>query len=197
MPALHGGAVWQPTVSAKRVGVAQEEIEDAVAQVNFSMKVVTFNGLALNEDEKPNSGSGVRTARLDAQFHQGQIALVGIQEARTSAGQRVPDHYKIYSSGFQTCGRSKHFGCELWIHKFLPLCVLADGQNVSLNDCKVTVTVQESRLLVANIDGPICFTAVVAHAPCVSAERPIALVSSGGTHLLTRCPNVKVAKWWF
>ena len=195
MPALHGGAVWRPTVSAKRVGVAQEEIEDAVAQVNFSMKVVTFNGLALNEDEKPNGGSGVRTARLDAQFHQGQIALVGIQEARTSAGQRVSDHYKIYSSGFQTCGRSKHFGCELWIHKFLPLCVLADGQNVSLNDCKVTVTVQESRLLVANIDGPICFTAVVAHAPCVSAERPIALVQQWWDSLadtVSKCQSGKM-----
>lgn len=176
MPVLHGDAIWQPTHSAKRVGVMLERDDSSITQASFSMKVATYNGLALNEEEQPNKASGARTVRLDKQFHQGKVALVGIQEARTPEGQRVSDHYRIYSSGFQTCGRSKHFGCELWIHKSLPICVLENGQRISLNDCKVTVVAQEPRILVANFEGPLCFTVVVAHAPCVSAERPIAFV---------------------
>ena len=176
MPVLHDGAVWQPTNSDKRIGVRHQATSNCNTHVSFSMKVATYNGLALNDEDQELGACRGRTARLDMQFHQGKIALVGIQEARTPAGQRLSDHYKIFSSGHQQCGRATHFGCELWIHKFLPLYVLADGQKVSLNDCKVTVVVQDSRLLVAKLQGPISFTAVVAHAPCVSAGRPFSQV---------------------
>ena len=107
------------------------------------------------------------------QFHQGKVAMIGIQEARTPEGCRVSENYRIFSSGFQQCGKSKHFGCELWIHKTMPFCTLPDGRKVGLKDCKVTVNANEARILVATIEGPVDFMVAVAHAPCVSAERSI------------------------
>ena len=103
--------------------------------------------------------------------------MIGIQEARTSEGCRVSENYRIFSSGYQQCGKTKHFGCELWIHKTLPFCTLPDGRKTGLKNCKLTVLVQEPRLLIACIEGPVAITAVVAHAPCVSADRPVDLVS--------------------
>ena len=176
MPVLYEGAVWQPSKSDKRVGVRSKIFDPDESHVNFCMRIATYNGLALNEEDQPGLSGGCRTARLDLQFHNGDIALIGIQEARTPEGQRVSEHFKILSSGFQSCGRAKHFGCELWIHKTLPLCVMPNGQKVRLVDCKVTVVVQESRLLIVKFQGPISFAAIVAHAPCVSADRPIAEV---------------------
>ena len=176
MPALHGRAVWQPTPSAKRIGVTVAENECTRHDLKMQIKVATYNGLALGDGEQPEVTSGGLTTRLDMQFHQEKIAIIGVQEARTSTGKRVSDHYCIFSSGFQQCGRSKHFGCELWIHKNLPLCVLPDGTKVSLADCKITISVSDARVLIAKIEGAISFQVVVAHAPCVSADRPIDMV---------------------
>ena len=176
MPALHGHAVWQPVPSAKRVDVSVASTDVPRHDVKIHIKVATYNSLALNDEEQPETTSCSRTARLDQQFHQEKIAIIGVQEARTMAGRRVSDHYCIFSSGFQQCGRSRHFGCELWVHKTMPLCVLPDGNKVCLADCKLTVTVSDARTLIARIEGVISFQVVVAHAPCVSAEHPVDLV---------------------
>lgn len=176
MPALHGQAVWQPVPSAKRVAVSVASTDDNRHDVEIQVKVATYNSLALNDEEQPEATSCGRTARLDLQFHQEKIAIIGVQEARTLAGRRVSDHYCIFSSGYQQCGRSRHFGCELWVHKTLPFCMLPDGNKVCLADCKLTITVSDARTLIARIEGAVSFQVVVAHAPCVSAERPIDLV---------------------
>ena len=173
MPVLHGEAVWQPTDSNRIISACIDETRDCPANLTVFLKAVTYNGLALTENDQSITTAGTRTVRLDSQFHQVRATLVGIQEARTSEGCRQADHYKIFSSGFEQCGRARHFGCELWIHKFLPFCKRTDGSNVGLQDCKTTVTVSESRLLIVKFEGPLNFTVVVAHAPCVSAERPI------------------------
>ena len=154
--------------------------------MQISLKVATYNGLALNDEDQSSAISGGRSVRLDCQLHKQKIAIVGIQEARTQPGSRCTDHYKIYSSGFQQCGRSRHFGCELWVHKFLPFCRQNDGQHIRLNDCKVTITTSESRLLVARFEGPVDLCVVVAHAPCVSADRSIDQVRQWWTALADR-----------
>ena len=177
MPALHGNAVWQPTSSIKQMHIQVEKPLIKPTSVCFSLKVATYNGLALNEETELELGPVSRNCRLDLQFHQSNLAMIGIQEARTSEGCRVSDNYRILSSGFQQCGRSKHFGCELWIHKTISFCTLPDGRKVGLKDCKVTVVANDARTLIVNFEGPIAFTVVVAHAPCVTAERSIQSVT--------------------
>ena len=108
------------------------------------------------------------------QFHREQIALIGIQEARTTEGCRVSDNYKIYSSGFRQCGNSKHFGCELW--QTLPFCTMPDGRKIGQHNCKITIAVQDPKIMVVYFEGPLSLQVVVAHAPCVSAERPMDVV---------------------
>ena len=176
MPALHGDAVWQPTPSSKNLRVMVGGNALQPQSVKFSLKVATYNGLALNEELMPNPQATGRVARLDVQFHRESIAMIGIQEARTYEGCRVSENYRFFSSGYQQCGKMKHFGCELWIHKTLPFCTLPDGRKIGLKNCKITVLVQESRLLIACIEGPVDINVVVAHAPCVSADRPVDLV---------------------
>ena len=120
------------------------------------------------------------------QFHQEKIAIIGIQEARTAEGCRMTDNYRILSSGYQLCGKTKHFGCELWVHKTLPFCSLPDGRKLGLQNCKLTVVAQDARFLIVNFEGPIALTVVVAHAPCVSADRPITQVSQWWADFLNR-----------
>jgi hypothetical protein len=177
MPKLHGDAIWQPTPSEKRIDVCAKPVMPDHKHMQLNLKVATYNGLALNDDDQLSVKSGARSLRLDFQFDSKQIALIGVQEARTAAGIRNTDHYKIFASGYQQCGRSRHFGCELWVHKFLPLARQPDGSPVKLSECKVTITWSDSRLLIAQFEGPLSFCVVVAHAPCVSAERSIAQVT--------------------
>ena len=173
MPTLYGNAVWQPTPSDKRFDVLSNFTQPEPGHLHISLKVATYNGLALNDEDQSLALPGARSLRLDSQFHSKRMALVGIQEARTATGIRNTDHYKIYASGYQQCGKSKHYGCELWVSKFLPLARNQDGSSVKLSDCKVTITMSDPGLLVAKFEGPISFSVVVAHAPCVSAARPI------------------------
>ena len=183
MPQLHGNAIWQPTPSAKRIEVRAEPAVSHHHHMQVSLKVATYNGLALNDEDQVNVQSSARSLRLDSQFDGKQIAVVGIQEARTAAGIRNTDHYRIFASGYQQCGRSKHFGCELWVHKSLPITQQTDGTPIKLSDCKVTIIFSDPRLLVAQFEGPLSFRIVVAHAPCVSAERPLAQVTQWWTAL--------------
>ena len=173
LPVLHGSAVWQPAPSSKRIGVEAQNGKFEASEVQISCRVATYNGLALGDDEQSSSISGGRSVRLDSQFHKHKIALAGIQESRTSPGARCTDNYKIFSSGFQQCGRSRHFGCEIWLHKTLPLCKTKDGKVVRLADCKITITNSEPRILIARLEGPIDLYVAVAHAPCVTVERSI------------------------
>ena len=185
MPTLHGNAVWQPLPSVKQIQVKVTGPDPQSHRVGFSFRMATYNGLALNDDGEQSPCPNGRVPRIDIQFHHAKLALIGIQEARTPAGCRVSENYRIFSSGYQSCGKAKHFGCELWIHKSLPFCTLPDGRKIGLRDCKVTIVEKDARLLIAHLEGPIDIMIVVAHAPCVSAGRPISQVSQWW-HSLTR-----------
>ena len=183
MPQRHDDAVWQPEKSLRRVGVHVEPSLNRPDELQIQFKVATYNGLALTDEDQSGPLRGSRSARLDIQFNSHGLALIGIQEARTLQGCKVSENYKIFASGFQQCGKSKHYGCELWVHRKLPLCHLPDGKKVCLNDCKITVRISQARLLIVRIEGPIDFHVVVAHAPCVSPTRPLDLVQEWWTEL--------------
>ena len=185
MPKLHGGAVWQPEHSIKKVGATVEGPSDQSDTIQMKLKVATYNGLALTDDDQSGPLVGSRSARLDQQFHSLGLAIVGIQEARTAQGCRVSDNYRIFSSGFQQCGKSKHYGCELWVHKKIQFCSIPNGKRIGLQECQITVCASEARMLVVRFEGPIAFHVVVAHAPCVTPERPLDLVQQWWTELST------------
>ena len=190
MPELHGGAVWQPGHSIKHVGVHVDTKTEHHEVMQINLKVATFNGLALSDDNQSGPLGGLRSARLDHQFHVNHLAIIGVQEARTAQGSRVSENYKIISSGFQQCGRTKHYGCELWVHKKIPFCSLPNGKGVCLSECKLTVRVAEARLLIVRFEGPIDFHVIVAHAPCVSQDRPLDLVRRWWTELSEKLSSV-------
>ena len=80
MPKLHGNAVWQPTPSCKRVGAISASALQIPDELQISLKVATYNGLALDENDMPSITAGARSIRLDSQFHTRRVAVVGIQE---------------------------------------------------------------------------------------------------------------------
>ena len=82
-------------------------------------------------------------------------------------------HYDIFSSGFAQCGRSKHHGCELWFHKTLPFAYDATGRRITFSDFKVTIVASDPRWLMARLQGPFELYVLVAHAPCLTPDRPI------------------------
>ena len=116
---------------------------------------------------------GPRSIRLDQQFHERRCAIIGLQETRTPEGRRITDHYTIFSSGYAQCGRSRHFGCELWIHRFLPLATAPDGTKVTLAHFQPIVLYATARVLLLRLQGPFDLFVVAGHAPCLSADRPL------------------------
>ena len=53
------------------------------------------------------------------QWHRSATHVIGVQEARTTAGTYQSEHYWIFASGAHI-DHGPHYGCELWIHKTLP-----------------------------------------------------------------------------
>eukprot|EP00435_Cladocopium_sp_Y103_P075581 s462_g60.t1 len=180
LPEIYDNEVWQPapSMTALCTQIVREQTHQEHIQV--SLQVATYNALALNEEGVEVGAPGQRSLRLDHQFHALGLAIIGVQEARTQEGIRVTDHYKIFSSGHHKCGNALHHGCELWVHKFMPLAKRDDGSAVKLCDCKVTLRRVYARTIVAGFQGPVNFHVVVGHAPCVTAERSVD----------------EVRKWW-
>ena len=139
-------------------------------------QIATYNALAIGEADVTDTLPGPRSVRLDYQFHEARLAIVRIQEARTPAGTRMTDHYRSYSSGFSACGSSRHFGCEIWVHKTLPI-VTSNGESLSLGEADVFVLSSDPRALLVHIEGVIDLYVAVCHAPCTSADRSVEQVS--------------------
>ena len=108
-----------------------------------------------------------RAARLDLQWHQQQVAVVGLQESRRAAGRGHLDHYVTFASGADCTGQCPHHGCELWLHKTLPWTTFEDGIPLAFSDMQATVALADSRRLVVNLQHKdIKISFVVLHAPC-------------------------------
>ena len=129
--------------------------------------------------------TGQRTVRLDDQWHRAKYHVVGIQEARTAQGRFQSPHYHILSSGAKH-KRAPLYGCELWIHKTLPIATDHAGQPIALG--KAILTVQHAdprRLFVEARLAKQCYAFVVLHAPSLVAptqDEPD--------------PAASAAQWW-
>ena len=113
----------------------------------------------------------LRAARLDLQWHQQQVAVVGLQESRRAAGRGQLDHYVTFASGADFSGQCPHHGCELWLHKSLPWTTLDEVGPVTFSDMHATVALSDPCRLVVNLQHhEMKISFVVLHAPCRSAS---------------------------
>ena len=147
----------------------EQHLPSASDMVAWEMTVVSANVLALELWSKHTNGtrrSGQRTVRLDDQWHKQHAHVIGVQEARTRAGQYHTQHYRIFSSGADFKQAPAH-GCELWLHKHLPIAELPDGTPITWSDAKITTAhADPRRLFVRATLGHTPFAFVVLHTPC-------------------------------
>jgi len=152
------------------------------------MTVITANVLAAEVWSTIAQGSrrtGQRTLRLDQQWHRHGAHIIGVQEARTAAGQYHSPHYRIFASG-ATVARAPLYGCELWIHKTKPIAHDQQGTPITLGDAKVTIRHADPRRLIAVASiGKADYTFVVLHAPCQATQ-----------HADTQQDGDLVERWW-
>eukprot|EP00435_Cladocopium_sp_Y103_P022597 s540_g5.t1 len=171
--------LWTCRMSLHRVPVSTAPAVSPVA-CEIAFVCATANVLALGAaqvGEIPQSVSE-RVLRLDRQWHQSRIAVVGLQETRRPSGRYVTEHYVCFSSGAQVCNRALHFGCELWIHQQLPL---VPNASLLFRDFRVAVVVSDPRRLVVSLTHQhLALSFVVLHVPCVTASTPL----------------VEVEAWW-
>ena len=148
----------------------------------------TANVLALDHFQHQNEigrQTGARTARLDTQLHAKGIAVIGIQEARTKQGRYRSEHYQIFSAGYQgpnpVC-----LGCELWIHRSMPLAMLPDGSHLTFRDFRVSTQWADPRRMFVLLENrELVLSFVVLHAPCLSKNK------GDGSR-----PIDKLEAWW-
>eukprot|EP00435_Cladocopium_sp_Y103_P063510 s84_g25.t1 len=159
---------WQVTPSVHRVSAPS--LQSSVTQVrSVSFKCATANVLALGSVPAADGASSAseRALRLDRQWHAHGLAVVGLQETRRPAGLLQTEHYVCYASGAQTSQRATHFGCELWLHRALPLDV--DGR-LKFSDFQPAVVVADPRRLVVSLSHEkLRLSFVVLHVPCVTS----------------------------
>ena len=172
-PVLHGCSVWQPEPSQVLIPARVHRASCSDHEYAVSFSAATHNALALDLEDEATRLPGPRSIRLDQQFHERKCALIGLQETRTPEGRRITDHYAIFSSGFAQCGRSRHFGCELWLHRSIPLAKAPDGTALTLTHFQPIVLHATARVLLMRLQGPFDLFIAAGHAPCLSADRPL------------------------
>ena len=121
-------------------------------------------------DSKEEAAPGSRALRLDQQLHERGVAIVGLQETRTIAGRKVTDHYHVFSGGGSGKKDKQHFGCEVWLHKTIPLAQTHDGVSYKVGDFKVAVVAADPRRLILRLTGPLSIVIATLHAPCRTAS---------------------------
>ena len=183
LPQLYENAVWQPVPPTLRVPVQAHVPTQEYPSYTLDFQVVTFNALALDEADATTRLPGPRSIRVDHQFHHQSCAIIGIQEARTPEGRRVTDHYLILASGFAQCGRTRHHGCELWLHRTLPIAKTPSGDVITLQAFQPVVLVANARVLLVRLQGPFDLHVLVGHAPCLSDDRPLDQIAQWWTDL--------------
>ena len=134
------------------------------------LKVMTFNILSIRPDESQDQFIGrqfdTKTDRVDHQACQLGVDILCLQEARTPAGQHRSRHYDIYASGAERCGRSLHYGCEIWLKK---------GSGFSASQTQVVHT-DERLLMIRAIKDHTPWLIVSGHAPSIGAKSDSAAV---------------------
>ena len=143
--------------------------------------IATVNVCSARDNERcPGRPKGARATRLDQQLHHDRIAIAGLQETRMPQGQRTTQHYCIFASGGQQCGKSIHFGTEIWISKAIAVASDSQGRPIYLGKEKPHVLHADPRRLILRFTGTFRLTIIAAHAPCLS----------------THNSSDDVAQWW-
>ena len=154
-------------------------LNDGAAKLECS--IATVNVCSARDNERhPGRPKGARATRIDQQLHFDRIAVAGLQETRMPQGQRTTQNYCIFASGGQQCGKSIHYGTEIWVSKTIAVASDSQGKPIYLGREKPHVLHADPRRLILRFTGAIRFTIVAAHAPCLS------------TH--NTCEDV--ASWW-
>ena len=105
-------------------------------------------------------------------------------------GQRTTTNYSVYASGHQQCGKSVHFGTEVWVSRSIPVAHTADGKPVFLGREKPTVLHTDPRCLILRFDGAFRLTIVAAHAPCLGVHNGSDEVEQWWQNLTTLCSTI-------
>ena len=185
-PNLVDNSIWQFPPSLRKVATPAAEVAMPAEPMRFHCQMATINVLALDKIDGQNEvgrRTGARTVRLDHQLNAAQFHLVGLQETRTIAGSFQTDHYILLSSGCVGPAAAR-FGCELWLHRFLPILKTHDGQVVTFSDCTRIVKHADPRRLFVKLEHKhFAIMAVVLHAPCLGkaagdATAPIDVVKT-------------------
>ena len=161
-------------LSLKTLTAKPPKFEEVQTQATFALLCVSANVLALDsrtETREIGRNNGPRTARLDAQWHEAGVQLIGLQETRTEEGSTQSDHYRILASGADFSHTATH-GVELWYHKSLAIITDQAGSNQRLVDAPVTVQFADPRRLFVQFGlKPVPFSAVVLHVPCLKQQQ--------------------------
>eukprot|EP00435_Cladocopium_sp_Y103_P046244 s495_g13.t1 len=155
-----------PSMATERSGFSRSQVH----HTQWELHCKTANVLATEVWAQQAVGSkrtGQRTLRLDQQWHKAGAQVVGVQEARTAAGQYESPHYRILASGAKIA-RAPLYGCELWIHRTLPLAKDAQGSPITLGDAKLIVQHADPRRLFVQAQlETVSFSFIVLHTPCL------------------------------
>ena len=173
-PPLTQQQIMQFTKPCLKLGVIPTERKTATHQdaaTEWRLTVCTANVLASEVWAHHTAGTkrtGQRTVRLDQQWHRAQIHAIGIQEARTPQGRFHAPHYHIFASGARH-KRAPLLGCELWIHKTLPVAKDLHGNPIVLGKATfITQHADPRRLFIEARLGHTVYAFVVLHAPSLA-----------------------------
>ena len=159
--------------SMQRVNFPYQVEGHVLEHHRLNLTAVTANVLALDpKDECDTLGrqNTSRTVRLDQQWHDQGVQVVGLQEARTVQGRFQSEHYHIIASGADR-SHTACFGCELWYHKAIPVLWKEDGSPVLFSHGHVVVQHADPRRLFVRFDfAGKSVNFVVLHAPCRKAN---------------------------
>eukprot|EP00435_Cladocopium_sp_Y103_P035098 s3646_g9.t1 len=143
-------------------------------QIQWTLHAKTANVLATEVWSQQAVGTkrtGQRTLRLDQQWHTAQTHVIGVQEARTAPGKYQSTHYHILASGAKI-SRAPLYGCELWIHRTLPIAWDPNGKPITLGDAVLTVQHADPRRLFVQAQlEQVTFTFIVLHTPCLGSPQ--------------------------
>ena len=170
-----------------------EECPQDEQAFQLGCSIASINVCSAREKERTSSKTkGARATRLDQQLHAEKIAIAGLQETRMPQGQRTTQHYSVFASGCLQCGKSVHFGTEIWVSKVIAVASDKNGQPVYLGKERPTVLHADPRRLVLRFDGVIKLTIIAAHAPCLSEHNPIDEVEVWWQQFAQICQDIDV-----
>lgn len=190
-PPDNGKGQWTLSPCDRQVECAPTRHESVDMMIQVSCSVASVNVCSIRDGEKgSNPVKGARAVRLDHQLHSAGIAVAGVQETRMPQGQRTTTNYSVYASGHQQCGKSVHFGTEVWVSRSIPVAHTADGKPVFLGREKPTVLHTDPRCLILRFDGAFRLTIVAAHAPCLGVHNGSDEVEQWWQNLTTLCSTI-------